>query len=216
MKKLLLAGAALALSASGVLAADVVETTQYDWSGFYIGAQAGYGWGESKHFWDFGPEETNNYTIDGFVGGGTFGYNFQIDQIVLGAEADISYADIDGSGDTSGGWGCGSGCYTEVKWYGTVRGRLGFAFDNFLPYVTGGYAFGKAGAGFEDDNDNNGTDTIDGYTVGGGLEYGVTENISLKAEYLYVDLGDFVFQKDEDWKSEAKFNVVRGGVNWRF
>jgi len=218
MMKILLAGV-LALFASGAFAADAVvepvydEPTVYNWTGFYVGAQAGYGWGDSRHFQ--GPDGTDDYTIDGFVGGGTLGYNYQIDRIVLGVEADLSYADIYGTGDSTLSWGCLDGCYTEVEWFGTVRGRFGVAFDNILPYVTGGYAFGEAGAGFEGDAGFAGSDTIDGYTVGGGVEYGLTENISLKAEYLHVHLGDFTFNVSGN-ESEANFNVVRAGVNWRF
>jgi outer membrane immunogenic protein len=220
MMKVLLAGI-VALSASGAFAADAIEEpvynepTVYNWTGFYVGAQAGYGWGDSRQFEE--PDGTDDYTIDGFVGGGTVGYNYQIDRIVLGVEADLSYADIYGTGDTSDSWGCADGCYTEVEWFGTARGRLGVAFDNILPYVTGGYAIGKAGAGFlGTDGTDDGSDTIDGYTVGGGVEYGLTENISLKAEYLHVHLGDFTFNTDSDWESEANFNVVRAGVNWGF
>ena len=108
-----------------------------------------------------------------------------------------------------------------MNWFGTVRGRVGYAFDRFLPYVTGGFAYGNVKnkvshptfGSFSDDN------TQYGWTLGGGLEYAFTNNLTAKLEYLYVDLDKEsinvpggTFNSDV----ETKFSVVRAGLNYKF
>ena len=256
MKKVLLAGSALvaALSlASAAHAADVSVAPTYDWTGFYIGANAGVAWNNSSL--DADPyvdgvrySELEN-KIEGdqaaFTAGGMLGYNYQINQIVLGAEADINYLgfsdDNKRSFDTDLNQlplSVNSKSSLDVDWFGTIRGRLGFAVDNLLIYGTGGAAYGhvnansKVSANF---NDGELTDTwkasLDetnwGWTVGAGMEYGI-DNWSLGLEYLYVDLGDGDWSDnhrnvdfpDSDTRLKGSgdfaFSVVRATAKLRF
>ncbi|APF39093.1 porin family protein [Chelatococcus daeguensis] len=225
MKKILLAGVAAAgLIASGAaaFAADLPSRNVapvapapvvpiFTWTGFYVGVNAGYGWGEFSKAAGFDDP-------DGFVGGGQIGYNYQIGQFVVGLETDIQYADLKGKTAATtfanGNIGTGRG---EVEYFGTVRARVGAAFDRALIYVTGGLAYGEtkfsgidatAGLAFSK------SETNVGWTLGAGLEYAFTNNITAKAEYLYVDLGDNRYYGAN--KAETQFSVVRAGLNYKF
>jgi outer membrane immunogenic protein len=145
--------------------------------------------------------------------GGTIGYNWQLGQWVYGLEGDIDWSDIRGS--TSSDACAGTSCETRNNWLGTGRARIGYAFDRFLPYVTGGVAFGdvKASvAGF-----GSTTDTNAGWTLGGGIEAAIAGSWTAKVEYLYVDLGSTscsgcLLSTNVDFHT----NIVRGGINYRF
>jgi outer membrane immunogenic protein len=180
----------------------------YNWSGFYIGLNGGGGWGHSD--W---TTATGINTSGGLVGG-TIGYNYQINQAVLGIEGDIDWADINGTANS----GCPtSGCQTSDNWLSTVRGRLGYAGDRFMPYVTGGLAAGDikaTGAGLPGVDDDKA-----GWTAGGGIEFAIAGHWTAKAEYLYVDLGKVscgiscgAATENVSWHS----NIGRLGINYRF
>src|SRR2546423_927938 len=104
----------------------------YTWTGFYLGINGGGGWGRSQ--WD----ALDTFDLSGGVIGGTVGYNWQFGQAVIGAEGDIDWSGIKGTSTVL----CLGGCETRNKWLATARGRLGFAFDRFLPYFTAGLAPG--------------------------------------------------------------------------
>jgi len=216
MKKYLLASvAALGLVAAGAasaadlpsrkgpVAAPVYMPPAFSWTGFYVGANAGYGWGNvNANGW------ANVGDLDGFVGGGQVGYNYQMGQFVLGLEADLQGADLS-SGNNLG--------LVRVKtdYFGTVRARVGVAFDRFMPYITGGWAYGNVktsipGIGFSSDRSHTG-----GYAVGGGLEYAVTNNIIAGVEYLYVDLGEKNIL-GANTKVGTDFSVVRARLSYKF
>jgi outer membrane immunogenic protein len=220
-------GAALAVAVSAASAdggarrsINYGEPAPFSWTGLYVGATAGGGWGDTR--FDDSGFLSNRFDIDGFVAGGTIGYNFQLNRhLVLGMEADLSFSDISGKfgpgnlGQPNGGaFGCSPGpCETDVNWFGTFRGRLGANFERSLVYATGGLAYGKVksaivNGGFDV------TDTNFGWTIGGGIEHALSSNWSAKIEYLHVDLGWTGL--GTDLRSEAKFDVVRGGVNYRF
>jgi outer membrane immunogenic protein len=181
----------------------------YNWTGFYIGINGGGGWGDTK--WS----SVGTFDVSGAMIGGTAGYNWQMGQFVLGLEGDADWTNINGSSNAV----CAQGCKTSNSWLATVRGRIGYAYDRFLPYITGGLAFGDIKAsrpGFAGSNDTNA-----GWTVGGGFEFVIAGNWSAKAEYLYVDLGKFncgfacgngINPDNVSFSS----HVVRGGVNFRF
>jgi outer membrane immunogenic protein len=178
----------------------------YTWSGFYLGINGGGAWGTSS--WTTpGSFDTSG----GFVGG-TIGYNYQMDQAVLGVEGDIDWADINGSASCSTG-----SCKTNDNWLATVRGRLGYAADRFMPYVTGGLAVGDiqaAAPGFP-----GGSVTNAGWTAGGGIEFALPGHWSAKAEYLYVDLGNFscgISCGSTAQTVSFTANLFRGGINYRF
>jgi outer membrane immunogenic protein len=215
MKKLLLASIGLvALGIGSASAADIQRrampakapvyvTPAYNWTGPYIGISGGGGWGRS----DFSaPLSSGGFNTSGALIGGTLGYNYQINQMVLGLEGDISWSNFRGSSICGG-----LGCDVRNNWLGTARARLGYAVDRFMPYVTGGAAFGdikNTVAGLET------TSTKAGWTVGGGVEAAIAGPWTAKVEYLYVDLGrgGSVLGSDAGFKT----NIVRAGLNYRF
>jgi outer membrane immunogenic protein len=217
MKKLLLASVGvLALGITTASAADIARRPvpykapayvepAFSWTGFYLGLNGGYGFGRS----DFAaPLSTGSFDVNGGLVGGTVGYNWQMGALVLGLEGDVDWSDIRGS------VACGPGtCATRNDWLGTARARLGYAMGRFMPYVTGGAAFGDiktSVTGFADSNK-----TKAGWTVGGGVEANIAGPWSVKAEYLYVDLG----RTDSPViGADAKFqtSIVRAGVNYHF
>jgi opacity protein-like surface antigen len=118
----------------------------YNWTGFYVGAEGGGGWGRAEDT-DVGGFDSGPFSLSGGLIGGTVGYNWQIDKIVLGLEGDGFGAWIKGS--TVGTpplnlcGGAPSFCESDLQALGTFRGRAGVAIDRFLPYVTGGLAIGS-------------------------------------------------------------------------
>lgn len=218
MRKCLLATlsiAALGLASQAVLAADVeMAPAAYDWSGPYIGVTAGYAWG--NHTQSESGADSGKQDMEGFVAGGTLGYNMQMDSFLIGLETDISYSDIDGTFEDQLGWGCGGapdGCFTEIGWFGTARVRLGLPMDSFLPYVTGGLAFGGVESGFVVDPSQDVDETAFGWTVGAGLEAAVSQNITAKAEVLYVDFGK---ADSSSIEVDTDFITARLGLNFQF
>lgn len=187
----------------------VVATPAYNWSGFYLGANAGGGWSTSH--WD----STGSFNGSGGVAGGTVGLNWQTGHAVFGIEGDIDWANVKGTTTPAT---CLAGCTTQNDWLATARGRAGYAFDRFLPFVTGGLAVGDIKAstpGFPGASQTNA-----GWTVGGGLEFALTNNWTAKAEYLHVDLGNmncgFNCGVTPGNNVSLREDVVRGGVNVKF
>lgn len=227
---LAIAGPALAadLPSRHVAPAAPAVAPIFTWTGFYAGVNIGGAWEHgSLHVRDEDTLQSINLGAalglresdsGGFTGGAQIGYNYQIGQFVVGLETDIQYSDLSGKTRpvtfADGNVGVGRG---EVEYFGTVRGRIGAAFDRALIYVTGGLAYGEtkfrgldttAGLSFSKSK------TTAGWTIGGGLEYAFTDNITAKAEYLYVDLGDNRYYGAN--KAETKFSVVRAGLNYKF
>jgi outer membrane immunogenic protein len=190
------------------------------WTGFYVGAHAGYGWGEWNGPLSYDdayltpePFDNSNRTIEGdsAFGGLQVGVNYQSGSWVLGVEADVSWTDINGSGSflpyptnpASPAWDI----ETKLDMFGTVRGRLGYANGPLLVYATGGSV----------------DRTHVGYAVGGGLEWMLARNWTLKAEYLFVDLGeeDYAYvgadHYDTDhYHPDLQLQTVRLGLNYKF
>ncbi len=166
----------------------------YSWAGPYLGGNIGYGWGDTSN---------NPTRPSGFNGGLQAGYNWQSGSWVYGIEAD---AQLGGADDTFAPWKFSN------PWYGTVRGRVGYAVNNVLFYGTGGLAFGELkGETFGLSEDH----TTLGWTVGLGAEFAVNQNWSVKAEYLYVDLAQHNFSVTGA-SNGYDFSVVRLGVNYHF
>lgn len=181
----------------------------YNWTGGYVGINGGYGWGSSD--WD-SPLIT--VKPKGGLIGGTLGYNWQNGAIVYGVEGDVDYSMIKDSQT------CALGpCEVDNKWLATARLRLGYAFDRWLPYLTGGAAFGDVEATRAGINPAGAHKVMTGWTVGGGVEYAFLGNWTAKVEYLYVDLGKFdcgaACGAPVDNVS-FQTNVVRAGLNYKF
>ena len=222
MKKLLIAATALsgflALTGAASAADTVVTDPVYDWTGFYVGLQGGYGFGDNDWNED-GGGSTDADDFEGFVGGVTAGANFQMDSIVLGVEGDLSFSDLSAELTANATFVCGIGgtCDTDSDWFGTLRGRLGFAMGNTLPYITGGLAVGDA-EGTTSQFGQHGEDTLYGWTAGVGIEHAFSENFSAKLEYIYVDLGDLDLPTlcTVNCETSVNFNVIRAGLNFNF
>jgi outer membrane immunogenic protein len=166
----------------------------YSWAGPYLGANLGYEWGTVFN---------NPTKPSGFEGGVQAGYNWQTGALVFGVEGDIEATAAD---DTFAPWKFSN------PWFGTLRGRLGYAFNNILFYGTGGLAFGELRAetfGLSE------THTNAGWTAGVGAEFGLAPNWSAKIEYLYVDLADSNFTVT-GMTNGYRFGLVRAGVNYHF
>jgi outer membrane immunogenic protein len=187
----------------------------FTWTGAYIGINGGGGFGRSK--WSGLP---SSFNVNGGLVGGQIGYNWQFGQLVYGLEGDGNWTDLRGSANPAG---CLNGtgtttCRTRNDFISTIRGRVGYAWDRWLPYATGGLAVGNIRAtvpGFT------GIDKTDaGWTVGGGVEYALAPNWSVKAEYLYVDLGKDTCSTmcglPMGNNVGLTTNIVRAGVNYRF
>ncbi len=229
----------------------------FTWTGFYVGVNAGYGWQDSNNnasvFVPAGtfvtaPAASGVVTFgddngDGFVGGGQIGYNYQIGSFVLGVEADLQWADLGGSNGLAvvpAGFPATfvpAGTVGGIDWFGTVRARVGVAFDRALVYATGGFAYGGA-----DDNTGfggfngfvNDDDVRTGWVLGAGFEYAFTNNLTAGIEGLWVSLdrntnGAFigtettpagavlpVFVPGRDEDNNNDFFVARAKLNFKF
>ena len=166
----------------------------YSWAGPYLGANLGYEWGSVNN---------NPAKPSGFVGGVQAGYNFQTGPWVFGVEGDIQAA---GADDTFAPWKFSN------PWFGTLRGRAGYAFSNVLFYGTAGLAFGELRAqtfGWTESH------TSAGWTIGAGAEVMFAPNWSAKLEYLYIDLSTSQFAIT-GVSNGYSASVVRAGVNYHF
>jgi outer membrane immunogenic protein len=185
----------------------------YNWSGLYAGVNFGYGMGTST--WSL---PAASIKPKGYLAGGTVGYNWQSGAIVYGVEGDLDWSNVKGSVN------CVAvlvTCETSSSWLATFRGRAGYAFDRWLPYITAGGAYGNVKA-------TTGVPLLGltatsvsksqlGWTFGGGLEYAFMGNWTAKLEYLYVDLGSFNAGTAPLVNTVTfKENVVRAGLNYKF
>lgn len=239
--KILGASAGLLL-AGAAEAADIEVVASHDWSGPYAGVQAGYGWGEAEANTeidnnviivgsrsdpiDLDAGEEGSIAVEGVLGGLHAGYNLQWDNLVLGVEGDAELADIDGDTDvlpdaTDPAFARQE---KEYDWLASLRLRAGYAMDRVLVYATGGLAFGDVDMSFSLNDGSfseQQTETAFGWTVGGGVEYALTDALSLRVEYRYTDLEDTSFsglseQFEADYTYDNEFHAVRGGISWYF
>ena len=234
MKKLLVAGIVLIVVVNTAQAADMPVKAPVAaapiWTGFYVGGNVGYGWGNRNV--NYAPNDpaaaglflpgsgaepaATSFNSSGALGGVQLGYNWQFARTWLfGIETDLDWTGMKGSGSGSpvGNPLIAVNADERIKWFGTVRARLGYLpADNFLTYVTGGFAYGRVEysgsyvnnggsfGGFDPSGFNyqcnvgttcfagQSSGIATGWTAGAGLEYAVWKNVTLKAEYLYVSL----------------------------
>jgi outer membrane immunogenic protein len=228
MKRVLLSmtsALALAVTVQSALAADrplppprtqaplYAPARVYDWSGFYVGINGGGGWGNSNYDFVGAGLGSTDIGVSGALVGGTIGANYQAGAAVFGIEGDLDWSNIRGSAACPVGT-----CETRNHWLSTVRGRLGYAADRFMPYVTGGVAFGGVRANVP--GVGAASDTRTGWTVGGGIEYAMLNNWSAKLEYLYVDLCRFdcggACGVAPPTNVDLRTHVARVGLNYKF
>ncbi len=230
MRNLLLAATALTVVSAPAFAADlpartapaapVVYAPAFSWTGFYVGLNAGYGWANGPDVYVTGPLGTTSFSggdDGGFTGGAQAGYNWQMGTFVFGLETDIQYADF-GNGITYGAFPLTS---SNGNFWGSVRGRLGFAMDRALLYVTGGLAYGDVGTQL----DFGGNDVEMGWVLGAGVEYAFTNNWTGRVEGLWmnIDRSSAVGTITTGGTTYAvvgrannEFGVVRAAINYKF
>ena len=236
IKKLATGVIAVALIGTRALAADMGVPTRsyyppllpviYDWTGIYVGGHIGGASGTSD--WTDtvipGLNDANPHP-SGFIGGGQIGANYQVDRFVVGVEADLSGADLSNS---VGGCFQDSlqSCSTKVEWTSTLTGRVGWAWDRALFYGKAGGAWAR----FKFENpcgdcfstDYFASETRSGWTVGGGIEYALFPNWSVKLEYDYLHFGNSTLTfvgTTGDTSTEIitnRINEVKVGLNYRF
>jgi outer membrane immunogenic protein len=246
VKRVLRAAAALtALAAAGqpAAAADVgrvparapvfAPVPVENWTGLYIGGNAGYSWGRTDldYTRDAFPAARTTLDPNSFIGGGQIGYNWQLGSLVFGVEGDLAWRHgTDAATFTSGNvFGDFAAFSTEQNWAGTVRPRVGLAASHWLLYGTGGVAFGGFKHAYTETRPGVLTrtfadsDTKAGWTAGGGVEYAFTTQWSLGVEYLYMDFGTTTLAQPATPPLPAstaafddKSHVLRAKLNYKF
>jgi outer membrane immunogenic protein len=255
VKKLLLATTIISGFTTAAFAADLpsryapapafAPVPTFTWTGFYVGAQIGYGWENGDDIFipntpvDLGGGYTAVFSgssngAEGVLGGAHVGYNMQMGNVVFGVEGDIEASNVETDATVSATFygprlGAGASATAQAKvqlnWAGSIRGRLGFAFDRLLVYGTGGVAV----ADLEESVSlvvpafpalnaaASASDTVWGWTLGGGLEYAFTNNLTARAEYRYTRLDGLderpSFATDGD---DPHLHVVRVGASYKF
>jgi outer membrane immunogenic protein len=206
------AGAASAADMPARMATKAVPFVQmYNWTGFYVGGNLGYGWGRLS------DDTGSSQSVNGLIGGGQIGYNWQMNSLVFGVEADIQASGQKAS--QTGFIGATPVTVSErIRYFGTVRGRLGYAWDRTLLYVTGGWAYTNFGVDLNTPAGSASSNTTkSGATVGAGLEYAFAGPWSAKLEYLYIDTGtQSVTLGGVTDNVRVRDHVVRTGINYRF
>jgi outer membrane immunogenic protein len=218
-----------------VYKAPPVVAAPFSWSGFYIGGQVGYQWGGDHNITATdapGPTTLGPFPFksNGIVGGGHAGVNWQTGQWVLGIEGDFEGSGVDGNLNVSVFGTDTSVLSFKQKWQASLRGRLGWAFDRNLLYVTGGGAWSKFthDATFDTTGVLGGplvepswSDTVSGWTIGVGLEHAFTQNLSARVEYRYTDFDSFshasvAVPPATVHTNDLTYSTVRVGLSYRF
>jgi opacity protein-like surface antigen/outer membrane receptor protein involved in Fe transport len=191
-------------------------TDHYDWSGFYLGLNAGGALGRVSQTASAGVG-TASVKEPGFLGGAQFGTNHQTGPVVWGFEADYDASTQDQSLPA----GALTGSAVKMPWLATLRGRVGWAFDRTLLYGTAGAAAGELRSMTAIPAGTTMTSVTYGtWVAGGGIEYGITDNLSARAEYLYLDKNNiaagFIGPPATTVTSHVQNNLIRAGLNYRF
>jgi outer membrane immunogenic protein len=234
MKRILMAGVLALAAGSQAFAADLpppmappprapaayipAPSPAYNWSGFYIGINGGYGFGNSDWTGPAFAAPSGNFSTSGAIGGGTVGVNYQWGQFVVGLEGDYDWQNVRGS--LTSGVCAAASCDTASDWVATFRGRAGWAFDRVMVYATGGGAALNVQASQAALPWASSTEL--GWTAGGGVEAAITDNLTAKVEYLYVgglpSLSCATASCGIPGPAAISFNesMVRVGLNYKF
>lgn len=221
---LLAAGVSTLVLASAAHAADLIIDTEpmmpgivetsTSWDGPFIGVFGGYGWGETDS--DEFTDEFDSPAPEGWLLGVNAGVNFTLTEgIVAGVVGDIAWSDMSDSVDYADFGGASS----SIEWLGSVRGRIGFDGGAFMPYLTAGLAFAHNTI-TSDFNDEELSDdqTHVGWTVGAGVEFAVSENLSIDLLYRYSDYGDATYTLVDDAEGDVGLtsHALTVGLNFGF
>jgi outer membrane immunogenic protein len=256
IRRLSLASIVMAtLSCSAAVAADLPPppppplpyVPAFTWTGFYLGANVGFG--GDRFVYPFsavavggGAAFAGSFSITsgGVLGGGQVGYNWEFpNNFLLGFETDFDGAAIRGKVTANAAGQIGGAPFavaaqlgSRINYIGTVRGRIGYAWDRFLVYGTGGFAYGQVNSAVSAAVEAGGgsvaisasqNSSRTGWTAGGGFEYAITKNLTVKTEYLYVDLGTnnilnqtFFGVVGININQKTTANIIRAGLNYKF
>ena len=201
-------------------AAYIPAPPAFSWTGVYIGLNTGYAFGQSN--WTSPMGSTGYFDVDGALAGVTLGGNYQIGQIVFGAEGDIDWQNVRGAlvgGNCTLPGAVAASCASASNWVGTFRARLGFAMDRVLFYATGGGAVANIKASLNALPWASSTEL--GFSSGVGVEVAMTDNWTAKAEYMAVGFeqpscGLANCFAAPAVKVKIYENMARGGVNYKF
>jgi outer membrane immunogenic protein len=212
----------------------------FSWTGFYIGGNVGGLWShdtvDASGGYDFGSSSITSDTRDpsGVVGGVQAGYNYQFQSFVVGAEGDLDWSGAKSEFSYPGYFDFDSTAAAShsasLPFFADLRGRVGYAFDRFLPYVTGGVVFADVTNKLSDPGGgivipvypiSLGRGGATGWTIGGGAEYAIDSHWSVKAEYLYMQFPDVTKTWNsgkgfESFKFKDEAEIARLGLNYRF
>ncbi len=212
----LLGSAALLAGAQSALAADLppppppieIRESNYDWGGVYIGGVIAAGSVDNTYI-PIGAADPE-ISGSGIVGGGMIGYNYQIDDFVVGVEGDYMFTGIHNRNSADG-------VDQEFSYLATIRARAGWAHDNTLFYGTAGVAFMRSKFHIMP-ADETLTKTHVGYTVGLGIEHAFTENLTARTEYLYASFGkkDYVYTVGTVRTGIDDVHIARAGLAYKF
>ena len=196
------------------------------WSGFYVGVNGGYGWLANDGVNDgWGSIGSAPLSPSGGFGGGQIGYNWQglfgYSPWVIGVEADIQSAGISATAQSNRFVDYGYDTQeNSLNWFGTVRGRLGYAYGSTLFYATGGVAYGEVEAKYSPGTSlYNATETQTGWVVGGGIEYKFNPAWSFKGEYQFINLDASNLNgagplNGSVYSDRSEMNTFRIGLNY--
>jgi outer membrane immunogenic protein len=229
LRKFLISTALVAIAAGGAVAADLpapaapvykappAPIAVFDWTGFYIGVNVGYGWASASVT---DGSITGSEKLNGVLGGGQLGYNWQRGPWVFGLE-------VDGQGtDQHANFAATAGVVTvtendKLPWFLTARGRVGYTVTPMvMVYATGGAAVADFQSTISATGMGSATWEITraGWTAGAGVEGAINRNLSWKMEYLHLDTGTFSTTVFGIATANVRLtdDIVRGGLNWRF
>ena len=193
----------------------------YNWTGFYVGGHVGYLWGRT-HVEEEGVVVEDGVATNGVVGGALAGYNWQYNQFVFGLEGDFGWTNADGTGVAAVIVTTTQLPNTyDFNWTSHVRGRLGYAADRWLFFVAGGLAvadFNFHEGAITTTQQGGRGGTYVGWSIGGGIEYAITQNLLGRIEYLYDNFGhkDYVRSDGDPYRVSLTGQTVRGALAWKF
>ena len=207
MKKTALAICVLLGSSCMATAADVAGPVAYDWSGFYGGVHAGYLWGDVDLTEDVALP---GGSIDGFVAGPLAGFNMQFNNLVFGTEGDFGWSEVDGHGTL-----IAPDFNYDLNWNAHIRARAGCAVDSLLFFAAGGLALADLDITEIGGVATTGT-TYTGFTVGGGVDYGFSDNLVGRLEYLHDEFGNESYTEGGDnYTADLSDDIVRAVLVYR-
>jgi outer membrane immunogenic protein len=223
-RRLLMSSVSLVAFSAAASAADIYRAPEVGgykdgpayviWSGFYAGADIGWGNGDAKVNIPAYPYPNHSQSGDGVVGGGYIGYNYQLGRFVVGVEGDFSGTNVTSLALSGNG---GTEKYkVDEQWRASLRGRLGYTFDRAMIYATAGGAWTDIQTQYAPPAGGVKSATLDGFIVGGGVEYALTPNWFGRVEYLFADYDKAHFVHLGPSSVDYQTNEVRVGLSYKF